>query len=88
MVFDDPPYNNYEVPLYFLRKVYCEFVLNVRPNYFDMGEFHGRDGGFAQDRPEACRRLPSTQTQGASGCPSRVERVDGATDSSGDHNVD
>lgn len=36
MVFDDPPCNNYEVPLYFLRKLYYEFVLNVWPNYFDM----------------------------------------------------
>lgn len=59
MVFDDPPCNNYEVPLYFLRKVYCEFVLNVRPDYFDMREFHGRGGGFAQDRLVGYRRVAS-----------------------------
>jgi len=36
-----------------LRKLYCEFVLNKVPNYFDMRDFQGRGGGSAQDRPRA-----------------------------------
>ena len=39
MVFDLPPCNNYEVPLYFLRKLYCEFILGEKPNYFDIRQF-------------------------------------------------
>jgi hypothetical protein len=39
MVFDKPPYNNREVPLYFLRKLWTEFVLGHHVNYFDIGEF-------------------------------------------------
>jgi len=53
MVFDHPPCNNNEVPQYFLRKLYSEFVLNKVPNYFDMRDFQGRGGGSAQDRPGA-----------------------------------
>lgn len=49
MVFDQPPRNNFEVSLYFLRKLY-KFILNEIPNYFDMRELQGRGGGFAQDR--------------------------------------
>ncbi|XP_057831811.2 uncharacterized protein LOC131042511 isoform X2 [Cryptomeria japonica] len=57
MVFDEPKCNNFEVSLYFLRKVYYEFVLNVLPNYFDMREFHGRGGDSTQDRPGARSRV-------------------------------
>jgi hypothetical protein len=39
MVFDKPPCNNKEVPLYFLRKLWVEFVLGHHVNYFDIGEF-------------------------------------------------
>lgn len=39
MVFYHPPCNNNEVSQYFLRKLYCEFVLNKIPNYFDMRDF-------------------------------------------------
>ena len=53
MVFDYPPCNNNEVPLYFLKKLYCEFVLNEVPNYFDFSDFFGRGGGSAQSRPGA-----------------------------------
>ena len=36
MVFELTPCNNYEVLLYFLRKLYCEFILGEKPNYFDI----------------------------------------------------
>ena len=39
MVFDMPPHNNREIPLYFLRKMYAEFVLGKHVNYFDILEF-------------------------------------------------
>lgn len=42
MVFDQPPCNNWEVPLYFLRKLYCEFILGEKPNYFNIQQFQGR----------------------------------------------
>ncbi|HEX4849251.1 MAG TPA: hypothetical protein VFV08_00525 [Puia sp.] len=45
MVFDHPPCNINEVPQYFLRKLYYDFVLNKVPNYFDMRDFQGRGGG-------------------------------------------
>ena len=45
MVFDAPPHNNHEVPMYFLQKFYYEFVLGEIPNYFDMLESQGRGGG-------------------------------------------
>jgi hypothetical protein len=50
IVFDIPPCNNCEVPQYFLRKIYCEFILNKILNYFDIREFQGRGGGLTQDR--------------------------------------
>ena len=53
MVFDYPPCNNCDVPQYFLRKLYSEFILKKIPNYFDMRDFQGRCGGSAQDRPGA-----------------------------------
>ena len=31
MVFDAPPCNNHEVSMYFLKKLYCEFVLGRSP---------------------------------------------------------
>jgi hypothetical protein len=41
MVFDKPPYNNREVPLYFLRKLWEESMLADHVNYFEIGEFQG-----------------------------------------------
>ena len=58
MVFDQPPCNNHEVPQYFLRKLYCEFVLNEIPNYFDFLDFQGRGGGSSHDR-EGAQRDPN-----------------------------
>ena len=47
MVFDVPPHNNREIPLYFLRKMYVEFMLGKHVNYFDMMEFQGVGKGDA-----------------------------------------
>ena len=48
MVFDSPPHANWEFPLYFLRKLYVEFVLGQKPNYFDFRSFQGVGGGMPQ----------------------------------------
>ena len=53
MVFDSPPHNNREMPLYFLRKLYAEFVLHKHVNYFSYLEFQGIGGGMPQNRPNA-----------------------------------
>lgn len=42
--------NNHEVPQYFLRKLYCEFVLNEISNYFEYLDFQGRGEGASHDR--------------------------------------
>ena len=55
MVFDKPPCNNVEVPQYFLRKLWAEFVLGFHVNYFDIIEFQGVGFGSAQDRSHAHR---------------------------------
>ena len=47
MVFDKAPNNNMEVPLYFLRKLWAEFVLGLHVNYFDITEFQGASFGSA-----------------------------------------
>ena len=54
MVFDAPPCNNHEVSMYFLKKLYCEFVLGEIPNYFDMLNPQGRGGGSSFEKPRAC----------------------------------
>jgi hypothetical protein len=53
MVFDKPPCNNREMPLYFMRKLWVEFILGKHVNYFDIGEFQGVGRGSAQDREHA-----------------------------------
>jgi hypothetical protein len=47
MVFDKPPYNNRDVPLYFLHKLWAEFILGLHVNYFDIGVFQGGGVGSA-----------------------------------------
>ena len=54
MVFNAPPYNNHGVPMYFLNKLYYEFVLGEIPNYFDILESQGRGGWSSFERPGAC----------------------------------
>jgi len=41
MDFEKPPYNNREVLLYFLIKLWVEFMLGLHVNYFDIGDFLG-----------------------------------------------
>ena len=55
MVFDKAPNNNMEVPLYFLRKLWTEFMLGLHVNYFDIIEFQGASFWSAQDRTHARR---------------------------------
>ena len=57
MVFDKELDNNMEVPLYFLRKLWAEFVLGLHVNYFDIVEFQGAGLGSSQGR-ERARRNP------------------------------
>ena len=47
-VFDIPPHNNREVLMYFLQKLYAEFVMGKHVNYFDMLGFHGVGRGMPQ----------------------------------------
>ena len=49
MVFDMPPHNNREIPLYFLWKMYVEFMLGKHVIYFDILSFQGIDGGMPQN---------------------------------------
>ena len=51
MVFDHPPHVNHEVPMYFLKKLWAEFELGLKPNYFDIRAFQRVGGGMPQDRP-------------------------------------
>ena len=55
MVFDKPPCNNVEVPQYFLRNLWVEFVLGFHVKYFDSIKFQGVGFGSAQDRPHVDR---------------------------------
>ena len=57
MVFDKAPNKNMEVPLYFFRRLWAEFVLGLHVNYFDISELQGAGLGFAQDQEHA-RRNP------------------------------
>ena len=50
MVFDKEPNKNMEVPLYFLQKLWADFLLGLHVNYFDITEFQGVGLGSAQDR--------------------------------------
>jgi len=50
MVFDEDPHGNRDIPFYFLRKLYVEFILGKHVNYFDILEFHGVEHGIPQDR--------------------------------------
>ena len=55
--------------MYFLKKLYCEFVLGEIPNYFDMLDSQGRGGGSSFERPGAhhdpnINRVPIIKPQG------------------------
>ena len=53
MVFDIPPHRNLEVPFYLLRKLYAEFVLGLKVNYWSMKPNMGVGGGAPQHRPSS-----------------------------------
>ena len=55
--------------MYFLRKLYCDFVLGEIPNYFDILESQGRVGGSSFERSGAHHdpnvvRTPVVKSQG------------------------
>ena len=50
MVFDEDPHGNRDIPFYFLRKLYAEFILGKHMNYFDILDFQGVGHGIPQDR--------------------------------------
>ena len=65
MLFDKAQNKNMEVPLYFLWKLWVEFVPGLHVNYFDITKFQGAGLGFAKDWKRARRNPllspPSTQ---------------------------
>jgi hypothetical protein len=40
IVFYEDPHNNKGISLYFFKKLYVNFILGKRVNYFDILEFH------------------------------------------------
>ena len=53
MVFDEYPHGNRDMPLYFLRKLYAEFMLGKHVNYIDILEFQGVARGMPQNKEHA-----------------------------------
>ena len=58
MVFDEDPHGNRDIPFYFLRNLYAEFILGKHVNYFDILGFQGGCHGMTQDR-EGARTGPN-----------------------------
>ena len=50
MVFDEDPHGNRDIPFYFLRNLYAQFILGKHVNYFYILEFEGVGHGVPQDR--------------------------------------
>ena len=53
MVFYEYPHGNRDIPFYFLRKLYAEFILGKDVNYFYILDFHGVGHEIPQDRKGA-----------------------------------
>ena len=53
MVFDEDLHGNRDIPLYFLSKLYVEFILGKHVNYFGILEFQGVGRGMPQNREHA-----------------------------------
>ena len=53
MVFDENLHGNCHILLYFLRKLYVEFILGKHVNYFDILEFLGVVGRMPQHKEYA-----------------------------------
>ena len=51
MVFNVPPHKNWELSLYFIWKLYEDFVLDKYVNYFDILGFHDIDMGMPKNKP-------------------------------------
>ena len=58
MVFNEDPHGNRDIPFYFLRKLYVEFILGKHVNYFNLLCFQGVGHGIPQDR-EGSRADPN-----------------------------
>ena len=58
MVFNIPPHNNREVPLYFLQNLYVEFVMGKHVNYFDVLGFEGVGKGSPKIDPMLGIEMP------------------------------
>jgi len=56
MVFDIPPHGNLDIPFYFLRKLYAEFVLKLKVNYWSMKPNMGVGLGALKIDPLPSRR--------------------------------
>ena len=59
MVFDIPPHNNREVSLYFLWRLYAEFMMGKHVNYFDTLGFQGIGREIPQNWPNARHKDPN-----------------------------
>ena len=54
MVFDHLPYSGgNDVPFYFIKFLWVDFVIGKKPNYFDIQPFHGVNMGSSKKRPRA-----------------------------------
>ena len=60
MVFDKPPHSNLEVPFYFIKKFYVEFVLGHHVDYWSMRPNMGVGKGAPQTRPSSQHRKATT----------------------------
>ena len=49
MVFNEDAHGNKDIPFYFLRKFYAEFIFGKHVNYFDILEFQGVGHGIPHD---------------------------------------
>ena len=66
IVFGEDPHGNRDIPFYFFKKLYAEFILGKHVNYFDILGFQGVIHGMPQDRegaktdPDCVPRPPCT----------------------------
>ena len=67
MVFVEDPHGNRDIPFYYLRKLYVEFISGKHVNYFYILEFQGVGHWMPQDRegdrtnPNSVPHPPCTQ---------------------------
>ena len=51
MFLNKLPHNDLEVPIYFLRKLYVEFIKGLKANYWSMKMNTSIGAGAPQDKP-------------------------------------